>query len=45
MAISRKTEDVRDKSSWDWQRKRDLKKETEGLITAAQGHALRTKFD
>lgn len=36
------TKDVRDKTSWNWTRKGNLKKETEGLITAAQDQALRT---
>ena len=40
--ILRQTEDIRDKASWDWLRKGDLKKETEGLITAAQDQSLRT---
>ena len=42
--ILRQTEDVRDKLSWDWLRKGDLKKETEGLITAAQDQSLRTNL-
>ena len=40
--ILRQTEDIRDTASWDWMRKGELKKETEGLITAAQEQALRT---
>ena len=38
----RQTHDVRGEASWDWLNKGDLKKETEGLITAAQDQALRT---
>ena len=33
--IIRQTEEVRDESSWDWLQKGDLKKEREGLVTAA----------
>ena len=40
--ILRQTEDVRDGASWDWLMRGDLKKETEGLIIAAQDQALRT---
>ena len=40
--IQRQTEDVRNKTSWNWMQKGDLKKETEMLITAAQDQALRT---
>ena len=40
--ILRQTKDVRDKTSWNWTRKGNLKKETEGLTTAAQDQALRT---
>ena len=39
----RQTEEIRDDATWDWLRKGDLKKETEGMITAAQDQALRTK--
>ncbi|XP_068734746.1 uncharacterized protein [Montipora capricornis] len=37
-------EEIRDDATWDWLifRKGDLKKETEGMITAAQDQALRT---
>ena len=38
----RQTEEIRDDATWDWLRKGDLKKETEGMITAAQDQALRT---
>ena len=38
----RQTEEIRDNAIWDWLRKGDLKKETEGMITAAQDQALRT---
>ena len=34
--------DVRGEASWDWLNKGDQKKETGGLITAAQDQALRT---
>ena len=33
---------VRDKKTWEWLKKRRLKKETEGTIIAAQDQALRT---
>ena len=32
----RQTGEIRDDATWDWLRKGDLKKETEGMITAAQ---------
>ena len=38
----RATEEDRDERTWHWLRKGKLKKETEGLITAAQDQALRT---
>ena len=38
----RQTEEIRDDVTWDWLRNGDLKKETEGMITAAQDQALRT---
>ena len=31
-----------DENSWQWLKNRQLKKETEGLIIAAQGQALQT---
>ena len=34
--------EIRDDATWDWLRKGDLKKETEGMIKAAQDQALRT---
>ena len=40
--ILRQTEQVKAKRSWDWLKKGDLKKETEGLITATQDQALTT---
>ena len=41
----RDTEPVSDKEkSWGWLRNGDLKKETEGMIVAAQGQALRTNY-
>ena len=40
--ILRQTEDVKDEASRDWMMREDLKKDTEGLITAAQDQALRT---
>ena len=36
------TEEIRDDDTWDWLRKGELKKETEGMITVAQDLALRT---
>ena len=36
------TEEIRVDATWDWLRKGDLKKETEGMITAVQDQALRT---
>ena len=39
----RQTEEIRDDATWAWLRKGALKKETEGMITAAQDQALRTK--
>lgn len=36
------TEKIRDGRSWNWIKKGDLKKKTEGLIMAAQDPALRT---
>ena len=36
------TEEVRDPDSWDWLKRGTIKKETEGLLTAAQDQALRT---
>ena len=36
------TEDVRHESTWNWLKKGTLKKETEGMIMAAQDQALRT---
>ena len=38
----RQTKEVAGNESWNWLKVRDLKKETEGLITAAQDQALRT---
>jgi len=35
-------EEIRNDATWDWRRKGDLKKETEGMITAAQDQALGT---
>ena len=40
----RDTDDVRGTESWGWSRKGFLKKETEGLIFAAQDQALRTNW-
>ena len=37
----RQIEEIRNDATWDWLRKGDLKKETEGMITAAQDQALR----
>ena len=36
------TEEVASSKSWEWLRRGELKKETEGLITAAQDQSLRT---
>ena len=33
---------MRDPDSWDWLKRGTIKKETEGLITAAQDQAVRT---
>mgnify|MGYP001795220445 CR=1 FL=1 len=38
----RHAEELKDGGSWDWMKKGDFKKETKGLITAAQDQALRT---
>ena len=38
----RDTEDERHEMTWDWLKKGIIKKETEGLIMAAQDQALRT---
>ena len=38
----RQTEEIRDDATWAWLRKGALKKETEGMITAAQDQALKT---
>ena len=40
----RSTEDVRDSLSWDWLKGGILKKDTEGLLTAAQDQALQTNY-
>ena len=37
-----RTQELRDESSWNWLRNGTLKKETEGMIIAAQDQALRT---
>ena len=36
------TDDVRDEKTWEWLRKSGIKKETEGLLMAAQEQAIRT---
>ena len=36
----RQTEEIRDDATWDWLRKGDLKKETEGTITAGAGSSI-----
>ena len=36
------TEEVASSKTWEWLRRGELKKETEGLITAAQDQSLRT---
>ena len=40
----RGTEAVRDPWTWDWLKRGTLKKETEGLLTAAQDQALQTNY-
>ena len=40
----RSTEDVRDSLSWDLLKGGILKKDTEGLLTAAQDQALQTNY-
>ena len=40
----RQMKTVADASSWDWLAEQDLKKETEGLLIAAQDQALRTNY-
>ena len=40
----REIDDIKDESSWDWIRNGSLKKETEGMIFAAQEQALRTNW-
>ena len=42
--ILRKTEDVRNKSSWDGMREGDLEEETDGMITVAQRSSTENKF-
>ena len=37
----RQADEIRDDATWDWLRKGDLKKETEGMITAAQDQSLK----
>ena len=39
--ILHQTADIRNEASWDWMMRGNLKKEAEGLITAAQDQALR----
>ena len=38
------TENIRDSESWNWLKRGTLKKETEGLLTAAQDQALHTNY-
>ena len=38
------TEEGKDCKTWDWLRRGNLKRETEGMLMAAQGQALRTKY-
>ena len=40
--FSKKTKELRAKESWNWLKKGRLKKETEGMLMAAQDQALRT---
>ena len=39
-----KNTEFRDEQTWNWLRKGDLKKATEGTIMAAQEQAIRTRF-
>ena len=40
----RQMKDLADETSWNWLTEQDLKKETEGLLIAAQDQALRTNY-
>ena len=40
--ILRQKDDIRHEASWNWLKRGDLKKETEGLITAPQDQTVRT---
>ena len=40
----RQKKDLADETSWNWLTEQDLKKETEGLLIAAQDQALRTNY-
>ena len=42
--FERTTEEIKDKDSWNWLKKGTLKKETEGVLMAAQDQALRTNY-
>jgi len=39
----RQVQEIQDKNSWNWLKRGEIKKETEGLITSAQDQALRTR--
>ena len=40
----RQTKDLSSNDTWQWLQRGELKKETEGMITAAQDQALRTRY-
>ena len=40
----KKTDEIRGTNSWKWLKRGELKKETEGMIIAAQDQALRTNW-
>ena len=42
--FERITEEIKDKDSWNWLKKETLKKDTEGMLMAAQDQALRTNY-
>ena len=42
--MERGTENIRDSESWNWLKRGTLKKETGGLLTAAQDQALGTNY-
>ena len=42
--FTRQTEDISSNDSWQWLQRGELKKETEGMLMAAQDQALRTRY-